>query len=107
MRLHTTRLRSIYVVIAAVLALAQTMPPRARAQSTPSPATAAAPADQPVGDPPARVGRLAAVTGAVSYHEQNADQWSTAELNYPVAAGDAFWTQRDERRHRARCWRAR
>ncbi len=94
MRLHTTRFRLLCVTIAAVLALAQSLLPRAQAQSAPFPAvTAGAPADQRVDDPPERVGRLAAVNGAVSYHEPNADQWSSAGLNYPIAGGDAFWTQ--------------
>lgn len=94
MRLQTARFRSLCGITAAALVLAQPMPPRACAQSPPAPA-AAAPADQPVGDPPGRVGRLAEVRGTVSYHEQKDDQWSPAGLNYPVAAGDAFWTQPD------------
>ncbi len=45
------------------------------------------------GDPPARVGRLARITGAVSFHAQGADHWDPATLNYPITSGDAFWTQ--------------
>ena len=98
MRLHSTRFRALCVIIAAVLVLAQTAPPRALAQPALPPgasaAAATAPAEQQV-DPPGRVGRLAAIRGAVSYHEQNGDQWSAAGLNYPIAAGDSFWTQPD------------
>jgi len=73
------------------LVLAQSLPPAARAQSA-SPASQAA-ADQQGGDPPARVGRLAAISGMVSFHTQDQDQWSPAILNYPVTNGSSFWTQ--------------
>src|ERR1700724_624394 len=36
-------------------------------------------------EPPARVGRVA-------FHEKGETAWSKASLNYPVAAGGAFWT---------------
>ena len=45
------------------------------------------------GDPPARVGRLAALSGTVSYHLAGADRWETAVLNLPVTTGSAFWTE--------------
>jgi hypothetical protein len=45
------------------------------------------------GDPPARVGRIASITGAVSFHNQGDTQWSTASVNYPVSTGNAFWTE--------------
>jgi hypothetical protein len=45
------------------------------------------------GDPPARVGRVASISGAVSFHNQGDTQWSTASVNYPVSSGNAFWTQ--------------
>src|SRR6185437_7780703 len=43
-------------------------------------------------DPPARVGRLAFVQGAVSIEEPGAPEWVPAGLNTPVAAGDVLWT---------------
>ncbi len=44
-------------------------------------------------DPPARVGRIAGITGAVSFHNQGDTQWSPASVNYPVSTGNAFWTE--------------
>ena len=48
---------------------------------------------QPAGDPPERVGRLARVSGTVSFHTRDDDRWNPATVNYPVTAGDAFWTE--------------
>jgi len=42
---------------------------------------------------PARVGRLAALSGPVSFHPQEAGSWEQAVLNYPVTDGAAFWTE--------------
>jgi hypothetical protein len=44
-------------------------------------------------DPPARVGRVASITGTVSFHDQGDTQWTAASVNYPVSSGNAFWTQ--------------
>jgi hypothetical protein len=44
-------------------------------------------------DPPARVGRLSEMTGTVSFHDSGDEQWSPATLNYPVTAGNSFWTE--------------
>ena len=44
-------------------------------------------------DPPARVGRLAALSGTVSFHTADQDQWSAAVANLPVTSGDAVWTE--------------
>jgi hypothetical protein len=64
----------------------------AAAQSTPPPPPpGAAPATG--GDPPARVGWLSNLSGSVSFHSASQDQWVTATQNYPVASGDAVWTQ--------------
>ena len=41
-------------------------------------------------EPPARVGRVAFVTGPLGFHERGETAWSKASLNYPVAAGGAF-----------------
>ena len=66
----------------------------ATAQPAPSPA-AQPPADAPQnqGDPPARVGRIAGLTGTVSFRTSADTQWSGAATNYPVASGNAFWTE--------------
>ena len=72
--------------------LAATMP--ASAQTPPPPAPpGAAPAAATTGDPPARVGWLSNLSGSVSFHSASQDQWVTATQNYPVATGDAVWTQ--------------
>ena len=43
--------------------------------------------------PPSLVGRLARITGTVSHHTADADQWSPAVLNFPVTGGDSYWTE--------------
>ena len=58
--------------------------PSGRAQDT---------ATQIVGDPPARVGRLARLDGVVSTHSAGSTQWTLAILNFPFVSGDALWTQ--------------
>ncbi len=45
------------------------------------------------GDPPGRVGRVAQLTGDVSFHTADEDHWEPATVNYPVTTGNAFWTQ--------------
>ena len=55
---------------------------------------AAAPA---LADPPLRVGRVSALFGPVSYHPANDGTWAPAMVNYPVTAGDAFWTEPNAR----------
>ena len=45
------------------------------------------------GDPPARVGRIAHITGTVSFHNEGDTQWSPASVNYPVSTGNTFWTE--------------
>ena len=45
------------------------------------------------GDPPDRVGRLAEVSGTVTFHGADQTQWSPASVNYPVTGGNAFWTE--------------
>jgi hypothetical protein len=44
-------------------------------------------------DPPGRVGRLSYVDGTASFHNGDEDQWSPASLNYPVIAGQSYWTE--------------
>src|ERR1019366_6329858 len=66
------------------------------AQAAPPPPAAASAADaQTTADPPARVGRLALVTGTVTFHTADDTDWSPATLNYPVVAGNSFWTEPD------------
>jgi hypothetical protein len=48
-------------------------------------------------DPPGRVGRLSYMEGTVSFHTADQDQWSPATLNYPVVAGESFWTEPQSR----------
>ncbi|HTR16287.1 MAG TPA: DUF6600 domain-containing protein [Acetobacteraceae bacterium] len=45
------------------------------------------------GDPPARVGRIARLSGAVSFHTADEDHWDRAALNYPITAGGALWSE--------------
>ncbi len=44
-------------------------------------------------DPPARVGRVAQLSGEVSFRTADQTQWQPASVNYPVTSGNAFWTQ--------------
>jgi hypothetical protein len=44
-------------------------------------------------DPPARVGRIARLTGTVSFHNQGDTDWTAASLNFPVSSGNTFWTE--------------
>ena len=44
-------------------------------------------------DPPARVGRLSYISGTVSFHTLDEDQWEPAVVNYPVTEGLSFWTE--------------
>lgn len=65
----------------------------AAAQDVPVPPedrpTAAA---SPVADPPARVGRLTALEGAVSFEPAIDTEWGAAEPNRPVTTGDRVWS---------------
>src|ERR1043165_721629 len=69
------RFRMISLIVPALLAAAPTASP-AWAQQ----------------EPPARVGRVAVVAGELGFHEPGETSWSKASLNYPVAAGESFWT---------------
>jgi len=51
------------------------------------------PSAYPAAAPPGRVGRVARLAGAVSFHTADADHWDPAAINYPVTSGDAFWTE--------------
>jgi len=43
-------------------------------------------------DPPGRVGRVVYLDGEVSFQPPEGDFWTDATVNFPVAAGEAFWT---------------
>ena len=72
-----------------------TLPPRAMAQPAPPalPAPGQGRPDLNQADPPERVGRIAVMTGPVSFHNPGDTQWSTATQNYPVSSGNSFWTE--------------
>ena len=48
-------------------------------------------------DPPARVGRLNYMTGAVSFRPAGSDEWVAAVPNRPLTTGDRLWTDNDSR----------
>lgn len=73
--------------------LGTSYPAYAQATPPPAPPGAAAPQSAEAGDPPARVGWLANLSGTVSFHAAGQDQWAAASQNYPFATGDAVWTQ--------------
>jgi hypothetical protein len=93
-RIHSELFRvTSTITLAALLGTAITPSPvRAQAAPPPPPATPRS-ANQTQGDPPVRVGRLALITGTVSFRGQGDTDWSAATRNYPVVAGNAFWTQ--------------
>ncbi len=45
-----------------------------------------------VADPPGRVGRISFLQGEVSFQPPEQDFWTDASVNFPVTAGEAFWT---------------
>jgi hypothetical protein len=47
--------------------------------------------------PPARVGRLAFTSGAVSFHDTQQTGWTNAVVNSPLTTGDALWTEPNAR----------
>ncbi len=78
------------VAIAALLL--GTTPPRFAA-AQPAPPPQGAPTAPSQGDPPARVGRLALITGTVSFRTADADHWDPATANYPLTSGNSIWTE--------------
>jgi hypothetical protein len=58
-----------------------------------SPGMAVAQSEPPAVDPPGRVGRLARITGTVSFRTNDQTDWQPAALNYPVTSGQAYWTE--------------
>jgi hypothetical protein len=93
MPLPTLRHQTAFARLAslAVLVSGLAITSSALAQDVPVPpedrATAA-----PVADPPARVGRLTALQGAVSFEPASDTEWGAAEPNRPVTTGDRIWS---------------
>lgn len=56
-------------------------------------ASAQAHAQAPQSDPPALAGRIAEISGTVSFHGEGDSDWGPASLNYPITAGNALWTE--------------
>jgi hypothetical protein len=50
------------------------------------------PPAEPANDPPSRVVRLSVAQGSVSVEPASVDQFSPAEVNYPLTTGDRLWT---------------
>src|ERR1700693_5036810 len=53
--------------------------------------------NQGADDPPARVGRLNFIGGAVSFRPGSVDEWGDASLNYPLTTGDQLWADDESR----------
>lgn len=53
------------------------------------------PPAQPGTDPPSRVARLSVAQGSVSVEPASVDQFTPAEVNYPLTTGDRVWTGGD------------
>ena len=47
--------------------------------------------EDPTATPPARIGRLSIIEGAVSFQAAGAGAWAAAEPNRPVTGGDRLW----------------
>jgi len=89
----TGSFRLTAVLAVSGLVLAQSVPLPASAQGIASPPSQDGAPRQQSSDPPARVGRLARMSGTVSFHTRDQDQWSPTVLNYPVTTGSSFWAQ--------------
>lgn len=48
-------------------------------------------------DPPARIGRINYLNGAVSFQRSELDEWGNAALNYPMTTGDHIWVDNNSR----------
>ena len=89
--LCSSRRTGLAVVPVCLLALLLALPAAAQSGPPPMPGAAAQTGDAP--DPPARVGRLSTISGTVSFHTLDEDQWEPAVVNYPVTEGLSFWTE--------------
>lgn len=77
-------------------------PPEAAPEAIPAPPALAAPeAPAPAvargQEPPARVGRLAYVSGTVSFKPAGVDEWTQAPVNRPVTRGDTLYSDENSR----------
>ncbi|MDE1155767.1 MAG: hypothetical protein PW735_08555 [Acidobacteriaceae bacterium] len=72
-------------LLLAVLLVGMAMLPSARAQEQAD--------DQP--DPPARVARIAVLNGQASFEPASVNEFSPAEINYPMTTGDRLYTGSD------------
>ena len=78
--------------IPTILALAAAAAAPVWAAPSPSGEARAKSAATSLAVPPARVGRVSAVTGNLAFHAAGDTAWSPAAINYPVAAGEGFQT---------------
>ncbi|MBV1799590.1 DUF6600 domain-containing protein [Siccirubricoccus sp. G192] len=69
--------------------LARQAPPAAMAPAAPLPAGLQTEPE----DPPARVGRIARLSGTVSFRLPGEEEWQPARLNEAVIAGHGLWTE--------------
>ncbi len=90
MPLPTLRHQIVFAALA-VVASGLAISSSALAQDVPRPPEDRASAE-PVADPPARVGRLTALQGAVSFEPASDTEWGAAEPNRPVTTGDRIWS---------------
>ncbi len=82
MRSGSSAFRAVALISACVLMFG-TMPVMAQQDGAPPDAA----------DPPARVGRIARLSGTVSFHGAGQTEWEPAGLNLPVTSGAGLWTE--------------
>ena len=85
--------QNLSACVALATLLGNTGLPLVPAAGAQPPQPAQTPPDQNRGDPPERVGRIAELSGELSWRTGADTGWSAAALNYPVSSGDAFWTE--------------
>jgi hypothetical protein len=94
LRINWSLLPTVVASVAIVAGnLGASLPAQAQSAPPPAPPGVAPTATTTTGEPPARVGWLSNLSGSVSFHSAGQDQWVAATQNYPVATGDAVWTQ--------------
>jgi len=84
---------SLTVRLCAATALAGLLAPGLPSTALAQPAPQVVAPGQQAENPPEQAGWLQRISGGVSFHAADQDQWSQAVENYPVASGDALWTQ--------------
>lgn len=81
------------VSIFSALAIGALAPRRAQSQDMQQgPQDQSQPSLDPSQDPPAQVARISLLAGNVSYEPASVDQFSPAEMNYPMTTGDRLYT---------------